>query len=72
MFMSVMFDILKSFYYVEVLIVTIVQKSRGYSKVVNNCMLFSLQMYFNILKYIALLVEQKLCYNASAVTRLFF
>jgi len=33
-----MFDIWKSFYYVEVLIVTIVQKSRAYSKIVNNCM----------------------------------
>jgi len=32
-----MFDIWKSFCCVEVLIVTIVQKSMAYSKVVNNC-----------------------------------
>jgi len=40
-----MSDIWKSFCYVEVLIVTIVQESTAYSKVVNNCMYWYSEAY---------------------------
>jgi len=60
-----MFDIWKCFYYVEVLIIAIVQK---FEDRVGLMVRVWISGENEFQKHVALFIEQKLCSNASAVT----